>query len=522
VIRRLRFGLLYHPAGLEGWHVRCLEELDAVADLAWAVAAPRSVAASHRSRALDRYAARVGPRRVVYIPDRLAHAPSHGMGGETDLVLGLGDVAVPPGLAARARLGVWRFEHETTSSPLPLLEEVYRGNDVTHVALLAHGADGRISALDEGVFRTDKRSYRRHCDAILDAVAPWPARALRRFSEPSGAAAPSRPAMTTGATARPPSVLLLSLKLAARNGALAWERLFRHPQWNVGILRRPVEELLEPGAYTGEGVDWFPLEGKEGFLADPFAVDGEGGMQVLCEYFDYGTSTGRVRALELAREGFGTGTDVFSPGIHVSYPFVLDLPGGIYCVPETAEAGEVALYRVAQGPEPWEKVAVLLDGFPGVDPTVFRHDGRWWLACTRAGPQEDSELWVWHAPAIEGPWSGHALNPVKTDVRCARPAGPPFVHRGVLYRPAQDCSRTYGGRVTLQRVRELTPTAFAEETVNVIEASARSRYPIGPHTVTAVGDSVLVDGRRMVFVPAACRAFVRIWTKRAVARLTRR
>jgi hypothetical protein len=76
--------------------------------------------------------------------------------------------------------------------------------------------------------------------------------------------------------------------------------------------------------------------------------------------------------------------------------------------------------------------------------------------------------------------------------------------------------------VTVHRVHELTPTAFAEEQVAVLEASPRSRYPVGPHTVTAVGGRVLVDGRRTVFVPGAFRAFLRIWARGAVGRLRRR
>jgi hypothetical protein len=182
----------------------------------------------------------------------------------------------------------------------------------------------------------------------------------------------------------------------------------------------------------------------------------------------------------------------------------------------------VALYRVGEGPGEWKRVAVLLEDVPGVDPTVFRHDRRWWLMCTRKGPQEDTELWAWHAPDPTGPWTPHALNPIKTDVRGARPAGPPFVRDGVLYRPAQDCSRTYGGRVVVHRVDDLTPTAFAEEQVVVIEASRRSRYPIGPHTLTPVGDRVLVDGRRAVFVPAASRAFLGIWWRSISGRVRRR
>jgi hypothetical protein len=319
------------------------------------------------------------------------------------------------------------------------------------------------------------------------------------------------------------SLVRLTTRIGIRRLLLGWERLFRHPQWNVGVLERPVSELLAPGAYTGEDVEWFPLHGKQGFLADPFAVERAGQLRVYYEYFDYVTSRGRVGVLELGESGLEPVCDnVFSLPTHVSYPFLVDLSDGLHCVPETADAGEVSLYRVGDAHEPWRKVAVLLPDVAGVDPTVFSHDGRWWLTCTRKGPREDEELWAWHATSVEGPWEPHALNPIKTDVRGARPAGPPFVHEGALYRPAQDCSRAYGGGVRVHRVLELTPTTFAEEDVVLLQASPQCRYPMGPHTLTAVGGLVLVDGRRTVFVPAALRAFVRIWVRNASARVRRR
>jgi hypothetical protein len=502
--------------------VRCLDELEGEADLAWAVVAPGRREMRTASGFLGRYATRLERRSAAEAGDRLAALPEPPANDDrtVDFVLGLGNVVVPSWLAGLARLGVWRFAHELEPSRLPFFSEVCRGEPVTRAALLrVAGAGGPPGTIESGVFRTDIRSYARNRARILDAIAPWPARACRR--SPAGTAEPT-PALVE-APGSGGSLARVATAVAARRLALAWERLFRHPQWNVGVLDRPIETLLVPDAYTGEDVEWFPLEGKNGFLADPFAVERDQALLVYFEYFDYARARGRVGVLEHSNEGFASvSLDAFSLPTHLSYPFLVELPEGLHCVPETADAGEVALYRVGDARVPWTKVAVLLPDFAGVDPTLFRHDGRWWLTCTRKGPQEDEELWAWHAPTVTGPWAAHALNPVKTDVRGARPAGPPFVNGGALYRPAQDCSRTYGGRVTVHRVHELTPTTFSEKQVAVLEASSRSRYPLGPHTVTAVGGRVLVDGRRTVFVPAACRAFLRIWARNAGRRLRRR
>jgi hypothetical protein len=85
------------------------------------------------------------------------------------------------------------------------------------------------------------------------------------------------------------------------------------------------------------------------------------------------------------------------------------------------------------------------------------------------------------------------------DIRSARPAGTPFIFENVLYRPAQDCSVTYGGRVAVNRVVRLTPDEFVEETVCHVEPDAGGRYNAGLHTLSGVGDLTLVDGKRYMF-----------------------
>jgi hypothetical protein len=131
-------------------------------------------------------------------------------------------------------------------------------------------------------------------------------------------------------------------------------------------------------------------------------------------------------------------------------------------------------------------------------------------------------LHAWHAPDLFGPWVPHAGNPVKTDVRSSRPAGRPFVHRGQLYRPAQDCSRTYGGAVTINRVVRLSPTAFEEETIAVVEPYVDSPYPYGVHTLSTAGEYTVIDGKGRMFVPMEVRRIMQRFLRGAVRRVSRR
>lgn len=272
--------------------------------------------------------------------------------------------------------------------------------------------------------------------------------------------------------------------------------------WNVGIVRAPIETFLDPGFRPA--IQWLPALPRGAFRADPFGLMRAGRLTVLCEHFEYREDRGWIVALGPGVPGDQNQARVaIAPPFHVSYPYLIEHEGQILCIPETHQAREIALYRADEFPTRWTKVATLLDGVPALDATVFRHGDRWWLTCTMQGATERSHLFLYHAPDLLGPWTAHVANPVKIDVRSARPGGTPFAHQGTLYRPAQDSSRTYGGCVVINRVIALTADRFEEESVAVVGPFPESPYPDGVHTLSAAGAVTLLDAKRVVLLPNA-------------------
>jgi hypothetical protein len=76
---------------------------------------------------------------------------------------------------------------------------------------------------------------------------------------------------------------------------------------------------------------------------------------------------------------------------------------------------------------------------------------------------------------------------VKKDSRTARPAGRPFVLDGTLYRLGQDCYPTYGRAVRAFQVTDISPTTYAEQTVEtpLVQASGKGWNSNGMHHVDA-------------------------------------
>jgi hypothetical protein len=103
------------------------------------------------------------------------------------------------------------------------------------------------------------------------------------------------------------------------------------------------------------------------------------------------------------------------------------------------------------------------------------------------------ELHLYYAEQPLGPWTPHPRNPIKSDVRSARPAGPILRRDGRLYRPSQDCSGRYGRAVVINRIDRLDPEGYGEREVGRIEPDPRSGT-LGTHTLALQPTLTCVDG----------------------------
>jgi hypothetical protein len=273
--------------------------------------------------------------------------------------------------------------------------------------------------------------------------------------------------------------------LVARLRALAVEE-----SWAIGVIERPIARLLE--GMHGKSIQWLPNPDDAG-LADPFALACDGGLQILAELAPH-SKPGLI--VTCGRADTSRPRPVLPTDGHASYPCLIEDGPDIFMLPELSVSGRVQLFRADPFPDRWLPDAVLLEDVAGVDATIVRYRGRWWLFTGDLADQADARLHLFMADQLRGPWHKHPCSPVKDDLASARSGGTPFVADGRLYRPAQDCSRRYGEAVVIHRVDVLTPEAYAETAVLRIEADPAGPYPHGVHTVSDAGALTLIDGKR--------------------------
>jgi hypothetical protein len=395
-----------------------------------------------------------------------------------------------------ARHGVWSFHHDderVIRGGPPSFWEVAGGLPTTGV--LFQRLTSRLDAgvpLARATFRTVGHSYPRNRDRAAFGGAVLAARVARAVRH--GWLDAHGPASVTDAPVRrdPSNRQMLAFvgRQALRIPAIQSRSILRGPRWTVGVAAGG------PALAVPAPIEWIP-ERRAGDLADPFPARRDGTTALLVEELDSRSATGVISSLRRDGDRWVTTSAVIAPGVHASYPYLVEHDGELYCVPETARARRVEAWRCLEFPDRWRRHATLLDGVPLLDPTIVEWEGRWWLFGTRRDRDPDAALWLWHAHSPLGPWVTHPANPVKIDATCSRPAGTPFVVSGALYRPAQDCSRGYGRAVVLNRVTRLDDTTFAEELVGPVTVSS-PRHTTGSHTFAQRDGLIAVDARRQV------------------------
>lgn len=282
---------------------------------------------------------------------------------------------------------------------------------------------------------------------------------------------------------------------------LIYRKIFKRDSYNIGVVNSPIHCFLDNNFKPI--IHWLPKQSRTGaFIADPFGIEFEGKRYLFCEYFDYGEPKGRIIGAEIKGTAVvGDFSDVIIEDCHLSYPYVFTYNNDVYCIPESSRINKLVLYKMKQFPSTWVKEVNLFE-IDAVDSSIIYFNERWWLfyglKSTGGG-----ELFVSYADTPYGPWLPHALQPVKRDPSSSRSGGTPFVHEGRLYRPAQDCSKVYGGRIVINEVTVLTPDEFVEKEVAVVEPDKSGPYPDGLHTLSSLGNLTLIDSKREKFILAA-------------------
>lgn len=246
-------------------------------------------------------------------------------------------------------------------------------------------------------------------------------------------------------------------------------RSFEKEPWQWFLLAGPRERaaLTDPDPSSLRPI--YPPPDR--FWADPFVWVHDGQHYLFFEDYPYATRKGFISVMPVSGEGvpLAAARPVIECGVHLSYPFLFEVDGALYMIPEKKAQRRVDLYRCLRFPDQWVVERTLFKGRKMVDVTVFPFEGHWWLFASlkEKGLRYDESLVAFYTDhPLKGEWRPHAENPIVRDYARGRSAG--GVQQAVdgsLLRPSQDCSQHYGGGLNLLRIETLSPSHYQERRI---------------------------------------------------------
>jgi len=397
-----------------------------------------------------------------------------------------------------ARHGVWRYcfgEAQDPREELAGFHEAAEGAPVTASALVVRH-DGEERLAYQSWSRTYPYSAARNREQLLRKTAQFAGRALREL-ERAGAAwlgrcprlgrvRRRRGARTPGGVELLRGVARLGRRIAGRG----LQRLLHVEQWFIAFRFGGGERWpTDLRAFTRL------LPPPDRYWADPFCLERGGRHYIFFEEYMLASGKGHIAVVEVSPGGArGAPRRVLERPYHLAYPFVFEHDGELYMTPDSGTHRTVDLYRCLEFPHRWQLEKTLLRGAWFVDATLHLEDDRWWMFVNVGvdGAEAHDELHLYHAERLLGEWQPHERNPVKSDARCARPAGRLFRRDGALYRPAQICAPRYGSGVSINRVLHLSPRGYVEQEEERV-LPAQPEGLLGLHTLNRAGELWVAD-----------------------------
>jgi hypothetical protein len=438
---------------------------------------------------------RKGKHSDYFEEQDIAHIQSLGL----DFLLRFGFNIIKGDILKSTQYGVWSFHHADNNfirgGPVGFWEIFLKRNTSAAVLQQLNEKIDQGKILRKGYLKTVDHSFAQQIDQLMSMSATWPLQVCIEMLNGVCINEYKTNEQAVGRLYKYPTnaqFIYFTGKLFINKIRFHAKQLFLAESWQIVLLEGTLDDVV-----AGKKLSLKKLgkSTREQYVADPFFIPNQSPQKVLFESFAYCEKIGKIGIMDLQEQKVSF-ID-FGDQIHRSYPFTLWHEGACYCMPEQADSGKATLYRLDAQGEITERHDLILS-FAARDSTLVFHQNKWWLFCTAAGDFENASLYIFHSNHLLGPYFPHANNPVKIDVRNARPAGNLFIKNGDLYRPAQSSASHYGHHLCINRITCLNEISFKEELVTSIDAVSFGKY-VGIHHISAAQDQVLIDLKQSRF-----------------------
>lgn len=273
-------------------------------------------------------------------------------------------------------------------------------------------------------------------------------------------------------------------------------------RWNIGLAHLSAKEVVENPRLLSKNTKWLKHNYKNRFFADPFfGKVTEKTVEIMVEEYLWSSKKGRLAVLIVDKESCTLieRKELLEIDSHLSYPIDFQYQGNRYMYPENGAQQHLPLYKLENQSVVYERDLISLQELAKIgnetwlaDATMVEHNGAFYIFATPDASNRRLAIFKSDTPLK----SFKYLRDIKlhNDIENSRPAGNFFEVSGKLYRPTQNCTKSYGYSINIQRIDHLSDSELLEQTIAQITPFSRT-YNRGVHTINFENKLCVIDGR---------------------------
>jgi len=274
-----------------------------------------------------------------------------------------------------------------------------------------------------------------------------------------------------------------------------FKKLFYFDEWSIGLANCKIEDFQK----NKSPITWFKNNSKTSFGADPFGFQLEDKKYIIFEEYSQISKRGRIAIAEIFNNTLINKKIILDNKKHLSYPFIFVENDEIFLICESYKSKNLELYQINKSDLSLQKIREIFSNQEAIDPTIIKFNQKYWLFYSKIEKSEE-ELHLAYANSLHDNFIQHPKNPVKSCKVSARSGGTPFIVNNEIYRPAQNCQKFYGEKITINKINILNECDFNEEICYEISPPNYPKNIIGIHTISNLGDLTLIDGLQKKFL----------------------
>lgn len=273
---------------------------------------------------------------------------------------------------------------------------------------------------------------------------------------------------------------------------MSWRKYMIDDNWNIGFCEQTPEDYLQAGRL--KKIQWLKHPFKDRWFADPYILKVTDSEIIVFveELMLAGEPKGTICELVIDRKTkrLKDRYMMLELDTHLSYPAIIRHESKIYVYPENGSSGKLNLYEYDESNHKLVNPVCILEEAVA-DATILRDGDKYVMIATRY-PDTQEKAYLYESDSLFGPFKRVSEEPFQSLRSCSRPGGNWILSNGALFRPAQDCSKRYGGSLNIMSV-SLEKNSHRETTAYCINPIC-FRYSLGIHTINFYDGLCVVDG----------------------------